>query len=208
MKIWIVIVFYFVIFSIGFYYREFLIAWINHSDPSAYLILMFPLSVFIATIPIIPFSLFGGLMGIKYGPMIGLLINWFGSFSAAIIYYALARSAFSNFFLSKIKSFKRLDQFTKMIKKNAFYAVLMGRLIPIIPPLVVNVYSAISKISIVKYLIASAIGTVPPMFLLSYSGYQIFSNLHALIIGVSVYGLFVGVVFLSCRLWLKFATFQ
>ena len=97
MKKWWVLSFYLVILIIGFFYKDLIFAWIQKSDPSD-LPLMFFLSVITAAIPFIPFTLFAGIMGAKYGVLIGTLINWTGGFLAAILYFFLARIFFRSYF--------------------------------------------------------------------------------------------------------------
>ncbi|WNS74921.1 VTT domain-containing protein [Bacillus sp. DTU_2020_1000418_1_SI_GHA_SEK_038] len=200
MKKWWVLSFYLVILIIGILNKDLIFAWIQKSDSND-LPIMFFLSVFLAAIPFIPFTLFAGVMGAKYGVLIGTLINWFGGTTAAILYFLLARIFFRSFFSDYIKRMKGIQRFQHMLEKNAFIAILLARLIAIFPPPVINIYTGVSKISFGTYLIATAFGLVPPMFMIAFSGEQIFSSILHLSIGIFVYLLFLLSIFLVYKFW-------
>ncbi|MCP3739616.1 TVP38/TMEM64 family protein [Rossellomorea sp. BNER] len=202
MKKWFLIFFYLLLTIVGFHNKDLLIHWINDSSTS-YLPLMLVLSIFFATIPIIPFTLFAGIMGTKYGILLGFIINWFGGVSAAIIYYLLARYLFADHFKKYTLRFKRINRFNVLMKNHAFLAVLIGRLLSIIPPTAINIYSAMNTIPFLKYLLATSIGQIPLMFMLAFGGNQIVSNPRTFITGVCLYGLFLTVIFFIYRYWFK-----
>ncbi|HWO96521.1 MAG TPA: TVP38/TMEM64 family protein [Bacillus sp. (in: firmicutes)] len=200
MKKRLIFVIYLIAITIVFLNRELLMNWIEYSDPS-YLPLMLLLSTFFATVPVVPFSLFAGIMGAKYGVLIGLLINWLGGVSASVIYFLLARYMFADFLKKYIKQYKGINKFNSMIEKNAFFAIFFARMIPVIPPPVINIYSGLTKISFLTYFSASAIGKIPPMFIYAYGGKQIFSSFQNFLLGISAYFLFLLIVFLIYRTW-------
>ncbi|MDZ5473773.1 VTT domain-containing protein [Bacillus sp. 31A1R] len=202
MKTWFVLFFYFVLLMVGFYYRDPLLVWIQTSD-NTQLPLMFFLSVLFSTLPIVPFTLFGGLMGVKYGLALGVTINWFGNVTAAAIYYVMARYAFSNYFEKKMNKFKKMGEFNEFLRERAFIAIIVGRLIPVIPPLVVNVYSALNSIPFFTFILATFIGSIPPMFMLAFGGNQLLENVQTFVLGIIFYVLFLVVVISGCRIWFK-----
>ncbi len=201
MKKWLILV-YLIMVTIVFFNKEILLEWIHESDLSR-LPIMFVLSTFIATFPVVPFTLFAGIMGAKYGFLIGLIINWWGGVSASVLYFLAARYLFSDFFKKYIQRFRGIHKFNTMIEKNAFIAILFARLVPIIPPPVVNIYSGLTKISFLTYFTASALGKIPPMFIFAYGGDQILSSWQNLLAGISVYVLFLLIVFLIYRIWVR-----
>ncbi|WP_221566575.1 TVP38/TMEM64 family protein [Alkalihalobacillus sp. TS-13] len=202
MKKWWILVVYLIVVIIVYLNKEFLWEWIQDSDLTD-LPYMFLLSAFIATVPVVPFTVFAGLMGVKYGTFTGLLINWWGGVTASIIYFLLARHMFAGFFGNYIKQFRGIHRFNYMIEKNAFIAILFSRLVPVIPPPVVNIYSGLTKISFWIYLSASAIGKLPPMFIFAYGGDHIFSSWRYTVAGLSAYVLFLFIVFLIYRVWVR-----
>ncbi|WP_313801174.1 VTT domain-containing protein [Cytobacillus sp.] len=200
MKKWWVVIAYIIILVIGLIYKDSIFTWIQRSEPSD-LPAMFFLSLVFAAIPPIPFTLFAGVMGAKYGVLIGLLINWFGGVSAAIIYFLFSRYYFWNFFINYSKRFLGVQRFQMMLEKNSFIAILFVRMVPIIPPFIVNSYSGVINISFRTFTTATAIGQVPPMFIISYCGNQMFSSLLHLLLAIFIYLLFLLFILLIYKIW-------
>lgn len=202
MKKWFILFAYLSLIIAGFIYRDALMAWIQNSDPSELPFMLF-LSAFLASIPVIPFTLFGGLMGIKFGVALGFIINWFGSLTAAILYYLFTRRFLADFFKRYVEHYRGVRKFNLLIKENSFLAVLLSRMIPVIPPTVINVYSAVNNIKFSTYIIASLIGKIPPMLFLAFGGSQIFLDIHAFLLGLTIYLIFLLVIFFIYRTYFK-----
>jgi uncharacterized membrane protein YdjX (TVP38/TMEM64 family) len=202
MKKWLIFVIYLIVVTITFLNREFLINWIEDSDVT-YLPLMFLLSIFFSTVPVVPFILFAGIMGAKYGILLGMLINWVGGVSAFIIYFLLARYIFANFFKTYSKKYRGIKKFNSMIEKNAFLAIFFARIVLVIPPPIINIYSGLTKMSFLTYFSASAIGILPLMFIYAYGGDQILSSFQNFLFGIIVYFLFLFIIFLIYRNWTR-----
>lgn len=200
MKKWWVVIAYIIILVIGLINKDSIFNWIQRSEPND-LPTMFFLSILFSVIPLIPFTLFAGIMGAKYGMLIGSLINWFGGVSAAIIYFLFSRIYFSNFFMNYTKRFRGVQRFQMMLEKNSFIAILFVRMVPIIPPFIVNSYSGVINISFRTFITATVIGQVPPMFIIAYCGDQIFSSILHLSIGIFVYLLFLLFILLIYKIW-------
>jgi len=201
MKKWILLtVLYATIIFIGLQNREFILNWIHESNP--YLIpIMFFLSTFLSVFPIIPFTLFAGVMGAKYGIILGAFINWFGAVTAAIIFFFLSRYSLQKLFWEKVKHYDGIKKFQNMIEENAFIAVLLARLITIVPTIVVNIYSGLSRMSVRTYVTATAIGKIPSMFFLAFSGKQLIQSFEMFVLGITIYFLFILLIILFYRKW-------
>ncbi|MDF0725639.1 VTT domain-containing protein [Cytobacillus sp. S13-E01] len=193
---------YLIIIYFVYLYHKPILDWINQSEPSQ-IPIMFLLSTFFGIFPVIPFSVFASIMGSKYGLLTGSFINWFGSISAALIIYLLARYTFSDYFKKYLSKFKGLTKFNELITRNAFMAVLFTRLVPIVPPPVVNIYSGVSKMKLSTYAFATMIGKIPGMFVYAYFGEQLFSSTKELIYGLTFYLLFIALVLFLYRRWYK-----
>lgn len=196
------IVIYIVILYFVYTNHQLIVDWIKESD-SSLLPLMLLLSTLFGVIPVIPFSVFAGMMGSKYGLIIGASINWFGTVAASIIIYLLARYGFSEYFTNYLQRFKGITKFNELIKRNAFMAILFTRLIPIVPPPVVNVYSGLIKINLVTYIIATVAGKLPGMVLYAFVGDRLFSSLQDLLYGLVFYIVFLLFILLIYYLWTK-----
>jgi uncharacterized membrane protein YdjX (TVP38/TMEM64 family) len=197
-----IVILYGLILYFAFLFREPLLAWLEGSD-FRQLPMMFLLAVLFGTIPIIPFTVFAGLMGAKYGILIGTAINWTGSVGAATIFFILARYFFINQFQHYISRFNGIKKFDSFISQNAFVAVLFTRMIPIVPPPVVNIYSGLSSMPFKVYFLATAIGKIPGMIVYAYLGNQLFASTQSIILGIVIYGGFITIVIIFYRRWYK-----
>ncbi|PLR98753.1 TVP38/TMEM64 family protein [Bacillus sp. T33-2] len=200
MKKSLILIIYLATLAIGFLNKDAILPWIENSDP-AHLPFMFLVSAALATIPIIPFTIFAGIMGAKYGVVLGFVINWFGSVVAAMIYFLLARFFFRKFFRKYLERFKGINHFHGMVEKNSFISILLARLIPIIPTPVINIYSGVMNVSFATFTAATAVGKLPPAFMVAYSGSQLFSSFQNLLTGLVAYALFLVLVLGIYRLW-------
>lgn len=90
-----------------------------------------------------------------------------------------------------------------MIGRNGFIAVLFGRLLPMIPTPVVNIYSGLSSIKFRQYMLATAIGQIPNVVVYAYLGNQLFISIQAAALGVFLYASFLLVVLSLYYWWYK-----
>ncbi|MGG1662576.1 TVP38/TMEM64 family protein [Brevibacillus sp. NRS-1366] len=200
MKMRILLGIYALILTIGFLNSNLLISWLKSQDMFL-LPYMFPLAVFIGLFPVIPYGLFGGIMGAKFGPLWGAFINWTGSFGSAFLMFVYFRYGYQKAGRSFLAKYHQLDRFTNAFESNAFVAVLFARLIPIIPSPVINVYSAISIIPPLSFALATAIGKIPTMLVYSIVGDQVFTSFHRTFVTLLIYLSFVGLAYLIYRRW-------
>jgi uncharacterized membrane protein YdjX (TVP38/TMEM64 family) len=187
---------------LAFYYRVYLITWLRNGDQSQ-LPVLFGIVLFIAFVPVIPYGIIGGIMGAKFGLLIGGSITWFASFFAAGVVFLLARFVFARRGRALISRYHRLDQFTKMVERNGFLAILFSRLIPVIPALAVNIYAGLSEMSFFVYLLATAVGKIPIMMVYVIVGKGVVTQSHRSLIIVVIYAVFLMIVYLIYHRWMK-----
>lgn len=77
--------------------------------------------------------------------------------------------------------------------------IFLTRLIPIVPSIIVNVYSALSRVGFLTYTMASSIGKIPSMILFATVGSTIVTNPIGLIYVAIFYGLFLLLVYAGYR---------
>jgi uncharacterized membrane protein YdjX (TVP38/TMEM64 family) len=198
----IVVIIYGIILFIAFLFREPLFVWLNQSNSSQLPFMIF-LAILFGIIPVVPFTVFAGLMGAKYGVWIGAAINWTGSVGAASIFFLLARYFFVHQFQQYISRFNKIKKFDYIISRNAFVAVLFSRMIPIVPQPVVNIYSGLSSMLFKIYILATAIGEIPGMIIYAYLGNQLFTSVHSFVLGIFIYLGFIIIVVPFYRWWYK-----
>jgi uncharacterized membrane protein YdjX (TVP38/TMEM64 family) len=183
-------------------YGELILDWIEHAR-----IEHIPITATVATImalfPIIPYPIVGGFIGAAYGPALGGFVTWLGSTLASLIMFLVVRYGYQDWGLHILHKYRTLGKLTILFEKNAFLTILFTRLIPIIPSIIVNIYSALSRVSFVSYALASSIGKIPAMLLFALVGDQLLTNPKNIIIIIVVYGVFLAVTFYFYNLWKK-----
>ncbi|SET18862.1 Uncharacterized membrane protein YdjX, TVP38/TMEM64 family, SNARE-associated domain [Oceanobacillus limi] len=186
----------------AYLYRTPIVDWLNQGGYDQ-LPFMFILAILFSTIPIVPFTIFAGIMGAKYGVWIGALINWTGSVGASIIFFILSRYFFVESFQRYIERYDKVQKVDQIVSQNAFIAILFTRMIPIIPTPIVNIYSGLSKMLFRHYFAATAIGQIPGMIVYAYLGNKLFTSLSAFFIGILIYIGFLLLIIPIYRLWKK-----
>lgn len=183
-------------------YGELILDWIEHAT-----IEHVPITVIVAMImalfPIIPYPIVGGFIGAAYGPAVGGLITWIGSTLASLIMFLIVRYGYQDWGLHILHKYNTLGKVTILFERNAFLTILFTRLIPIIPSIIVNIYSALSRVSFSSYALASSIGKIPAMLLFALLGDQILTNPKNIIFSILVYGIFLAITFFFYNLWKK-----
>ncbi len=175
-------------------------SWLTNEDMFL-LPYMFPLAVFLGLFPVIPYGLFAGMMGAKFGPLWGAFINWTGSFGSAFLMFLYIRYGYQEAGRNLLARFRQVDRFTAAFERNAFISVLFARLIPIVPSPVINIYSAISIIPALSFALATAIGKIPTMLMFSLVGNQLFTDFYRTLTTLVIYACFVGFAYLLYRWW-------
>lgn len=202
MKKWLLILSYIAVIFIAYYYRAPLLEWIENKD-STHIPFSFLLLTFVAIFPVVPFTVAAGVMGAKYGIVIGGLINLASSTIAAILMFLFFRYGFAVEGRQWLAKWKMVDRFTEIVEKNAFMAVLFGRLIPIVPAPAVNLYSAISRMKLSSYALASLIGKIPVMTVFAVIGDQFFEHPRNILYVLLFYSLFIVITYTIYWKWRK-----
>lgn len=135
--------------------------------------LMVAICVFV---PIVPFPVLAGLIGGIFGTPQGAVITLGGSMIGTILFFFIARYGFKEWAQTKLEQYPQVKEYEEKLNKNAFVAILLVRLIPIVPSPVVNIVCGLSKVNGLVFFIASAIGKMPNILLLSFAGASFSEN--------------------------------
>jgi uncharacterized membrane protein YdjX (TVP38/TMEM64 family) len=188
-------------------YGESLLNWIRQVGTD-YMFTTAILATFFALFPIIPYPIIGGVLGAAYGPIAGSTITWIGSSLASILMFAFVRYGYQDWGKKWLYKYERLSKITTMFERNAFMTIFLTRLIPVIPSIIVNIYSALSRVSFLRYSIASSLGKVPSMILFATVGNSIVHNPSDLTFVSLFYGAFLLVVYAGFRLFNRYSVKQ
>lgn len=169
-----------------------LLNWIQH-DSWMTRISSFFLMAMLAFIPAVPIPLVVGIIAATYSIPVALFISLGGTVFGSICMFFLCRYAFQGIALKQVQKRKRLDGFFQLLERNGFLAVLIGRLIPIMPSAAINAIAGVTKVRFSSFLFATTIGKVPTMMFFTLAGAQFGKNqlLTAMMIGLYVLVLFL-----------------
>lgn len=167
-------------------------------------ILIVLLSLIIAIVPALPYGIVAAVMGAKFGPVTGTLLNVTISVLAALILFLIVRRTFSEQQRTKAANVKGIRFLTTLAETNPFFTILLARLLPIVPAQAVNIYAAITRIPWKPYIIATAIGKVPFIIMVTLLGDRFIqhADLREIFIIVGLYAFFVGLVYVGYRFYI------
>ncbi|GAA0368475.1 TVP38/TMEM64 family protein [Bacillus horti] len=187
-------------------FRDEILLWLDQAKDVHALWIMGAATI-LALFPVIPYPIIGGALGLTFGPELGAVYTWVGSAAASIIMFLLLRWLFFDWGQRILKKVKVIDRMTALFERNAFLFILATRMIPFIPSIVVNAYCAASKVGFWPYALASSLGKVPAMFLFAVLGDQLLTEPRNMLISVSVYALFILVIYISYfKIYLRFSS--
>jgi uncharacterized membrane protein YdjX (TVP38/TMEM64 family) len=154
-----------------------------------------------ALIPALPYSIAAAIIGAKYGPAAGTLLNLVISSSAAWALFALVRYGFTPEQRRKAAGIKRVARLTVLFERSPFLAVLFARLLPIVPAQAVTIYSAVTQIRVWPYVLATVAGKIPFLLTVTVVGEQLLllSDWRYASGVILIYGCFVGGVMVLYR---------
>ncbi|TKH35232.1 TVP38/TMEM64 family protein [Paenibacillus polymyxa] len=167
MKKWLLPAAYVSLLCIAFIYRYDWLAWANKQTSFPVLLL---LAFLFALIPFIPYKLIIASIAYAAGAWQGALICWLGTTLAALVVYSAVRTLFRDKGRAYLERVPALERFNQVMEKDSFTAVLLARLIPVIPQAAVNVYAGVAGFSFWSFMLGTAIGKLPTIAVYAYAG--------------------------------------
>jgi uncharacterized membrane protein YdjX (TVP38/TMEM64 family) len=179
-------------------YGDVILKWFQQSANVPLVVVM---ATLMALFPIIPYPVIGGLIGAALGPVLGAAVTWTGSASASILMFLLIRYGYQEWGMKVLHRYQNIGKLTLLFERNAFLTIMFARLVPFIPSIVVNLYSAMSRVSFATYAVASSIGKIPAMLLFAMIGDSLVTEPKNLLVTAGVYGIFMILSLYAYRSW-------
>lgn len=178
------------IIAVGFFQKE---AWLDAIKAGGMFSVLFSMLLIAADVffPIVPFALVAALNGAVFGTANGIWITLTGSMLGTILLFFLARYSFRDWARKKVQAYPAIQSYEASFNKNAFTAVLLGRLIPVIPSLVMNVICGLSQVRWHVFFFASLIGKIPNIVVVTIAGANFTSNK---LLSISIYGAYILII--------------
>lgn len=164
-----------IIITLGYTQKTALLEIIKTGGSLAILVSMLLVAICVF-FPIVPFPLLAGSIGALFGTFQGLMITLAGSMIGTMGFFFLSRYGFREAAQSRLRSYPKIKQFEEFLSKHAFLSIFISRIIPIIPAPVVNTACGLSRVNWFSFFLASAIGKIPNVLLLSFAGASFSSN--------------------------------
>lgn len=114
-------------------------------------------------IPPILLSIAGTLI---WGWWLGGLWELAGAFTGAILPYMLANSLGGDWIRQKVRN--RYPEVERTLEKNGTFALLLVRIVPVIPYTLLNYLAGLMKIRPVTYLWVTLVGMIPSIFIFTW----------------------------------------
>ncbi|HEX3032403.1 MAG TPA: TVP38/TMEM64 family protein [Bacillota bacterium] len=143
------------------------------SYPVASPLLVFLLAVIQSIVPVLPFFLLAGASGALFGIITGLLLVWSGAVVGALVVFLGVRYFGRDRARAWLEGLAGLGRRPEWSPEKGFIALLLARLIPIVPSSAVNVVCGLSRMKAHTFLAATAMGKLPWALLYTSLGYNL-----------------------------------
>ncbi|WP_157685505.1 TVP38/TMEM64 family protein [Paenibacillus donghaensis] len=186
-------IFYLALLGLIYALRDKLLPWLDNLAPGSWPIILF-ISAVLAMVPVIPFMVVSGILGIKYGIWGGGAMSVVASTLAAVLtYWIFAAGDRANY---NPGTRHRLEIWNEHVQQRTFLFVLIGRMLPFIPAALINGYAGWFKLSFIQYVSATILGKIPTMLVFAYVGVSAVSGSQYWLPILLIYAVFLSVVYL------------
>jgi uncharacterized membrane protein YdjX (TVP38/TMEM64 family) len=180
------------IIVVGYLQKDELLSLVHAGGYLSILISMLLVSICVF-FPIIPFPVLAGVIGGVFGATQGMIVSLTGAMVGTMGFFYLSRYGFRDYAQQKLMNYPKVQEYEAFLNRNSFLAILSCRLIPIIPAPVVNIVCGLSSVKWLTFFIASTIGKIPNILILSYAGASFSSNK---LFSFGLYGGYILLIFL------------
>lgn len=172
--------------------KNFLLSILQNEEPFAWLF-QFLIMALVSMIPFAPIPVLAAFIASNHDFGTGLLINMLGTITGSVILFLLSKNILRRVALKYLTERKFLIKYLELIETNGFLAVLLGRLIPILPSAGVNLITGISNVRLATFIAATILGKLPTILAFSLAGHQIAAGNWdtVLIIALYLFALFL-----------------
>lgn len=132
------------IIFVAYSQKSLLLEWI---EAGGSLSLLFSI-LFVAALvffPVVPFIVAAGLIGSVFGVFEGTAVSLLGSLLGTLVMFATARFGFQDWIQATLQKYPKAKEYEVYFEQNAFHSILLVRVVPVVPPPVVNILSGVSK---------------------------------------------------------------
>ena len=147
----------------------------------------FLIMAFVSMIPFAPIPVVAAFIANSHDFLPGLLINMLGTITGSLFLFLLSKTWLRRVALTYVSQQQNLTKYIKLIQTNGFLAVLLGRLIPIVPSAGINLIAGISNVGLVAFVCATILGKLPTILAFSLAGHQIAAGNWEVVLMIALY---------------------
>ena len=166
---------------------EHLLNLLNSSDPLTSVIIQFFIMVAVSLVPFAPIPVLATIIGTNHSFITAFCINLAGTVTGSIILYQLSKSMSQKLTDKLLMKYNHLERFITLIQTNGFIAVLLGRLVPVLPSAGINLIAGISGVTFVAFTTATLLGKFPIILAFSLAGNQLAAGNWYTLILIALY---------------------
>lgn len=127
----------------------------------------------VSMIPFAPIPALAAFIASKHAFFPGLGINLLATILGSVLLFLLSRNLLRHVALKYLLKRQDLTKYFTLIEKNGFLAVLLGRIIPVLPSAGINLIAGISNVNLGAFIAATFLGKLPTILAYSLAGHQI-----------------------------------
>jgi uncharacterized membrane protein YdjX (TVP38/TMEM64 family) len=131
------------------------------------------LSILIAIVGVLPSVIITAANILFFGFWEGLFISFLGEALGAVVSFLLYRKGFKKKASTQLQKFPRLQKLVLTEGSKAFGLIFSLRLLPFVPSGLITFASAIGRVSLFIFVMASSLGKIPALLLEGYSVNQV-----------------------------------
>jgi len=155
-------------------------AWVVSHPSSA--VFVVTACIMLGILLFLPLSLMFMLSGLLFGLFRGFLVAWAALLLAAAAAYWIGRTFARAWLERKIQHNALFTSIDRAVQRRGFLVVLLTRLVMVIPYPLLNYSLGLTRVSLRDAVLATALGSMPPVFLFVYLGTTV-SSISAIING-------------------------
>ncbi|WCK56547.1 TVP38/TMEM64 family protein [Aneurinibacillus sp. Ricciae_BoGa-3] len=143
--------------------------------------------------PVVPFPVLGGIIGAIFGMWEGAAISLAGAMLGTTLLFFLVRYGFRDWAQNYVQKYPKIKEYEQYFENNSFLAILLSRVIPVIPAAVVNIICGLSNVRWWTFFWASVLGKIPNILLVNFAGSHFLQNKW---FSIGIYGVYLLIIFI------------
>ena len=145
---------------------------VQNESPFTWLYHFFIMAL-VSMVPFAPIPVLAAFIASHYDFAIGLVINMLGTATGSVLLFLLSKRLLRRVAMKYVTKRQHLTKYVELVQTNGFLAVLLGRIIPILPSAGINLIAGISNVNVVAFIAATFLGKLPTILAFSLAGHQI-----------------------------------